>query len=269
VARDLTYSGWRAFWHRLTVILDRGLITAMAIVSAAIASADSPTDGGIYATAVQYLRTHAVYILPIGVCLDVLLRLARKILQPSGLVQALLDGLAATVYGDRQGKRHHHRATLFQHGWCLRRRWPWTGWLKIKARSGHTTQGSRTSFRANQRDPDNVEGVAGETWTRSEIYMVDGLPDLNGIRNRVDREPIVAQYAKATSAPVEWVWQRIESGQHVGRSFCGLPVMSGGSMWGVIVLDSVDPTGLEQDRVLAVYHPISQMLDQLIARGLV
>lgn len=81
---------------------------------------------------------------------------------------------------------HHNRVTLYKHvafRWapCC---WPWSNWVVPVARTGHTTQTWRVPrFRAPAGDPDNAEGVAGQSFATNSIVCVTNLPELSASAN--------------------------------------------------------------------------------------
>lgn len=155
---------------------------------------------------------------------------------------------------------HDHRATLFKFRrnvlwiwpwrcwWCPwgRLRVPWSGWLVPVARSGHTTQRTNVVYLAPD-DAKNVEGIAGEAWSRNEVVLAVDLPALSARANKAE----IAEYAKKTFVSEAWVRHRIKSGKPCPRSLCGIPVevdtIWGTKTWGTIVLDSCHPQGIKHE----------------------
>lgn len=84
-------------------------------------------------------------------------------------LNAILKEFREELFGDASGQQGDHRVTLFQcRKMCWRVIWqrvrlPWGGWLLPVARPGHTSQRSRTVFRAPD-NPSNLEGIAGKAW---------------------------------------------------------------------------------------------------------
>jgi hypothetical protein len=156
--------------------------------------------------------------------------------------QSLLDEFQRHIFEkEKDSALHHHRVTLYKYcGWlpCWEK-WPWTGWLKPVLRSGYTTQKSKVRFRAPDK-ADLVEGIAGQTWARNEILIIDDLPDVDGH----DVDDIVREYARKTWMPDKWLsdWKK----KPQARSFCGIPVEVNRKIWGVIVIDSRAPKSIER-----------------------
>jgi hypothetical protein len=152
---------------------------------------------------------------------------------------------------------HAHRITLFKRvAWRWRVRptrgswwrpwgtghWPWSGWLVPISRSGHTTQRSEAVFLAPD-DADKCEGIAGQVWARDQTIILENLPDLN-IGCPTDQN--ITDYATRAWLPESWVRRRLNEGKPFARSLCGIPVEVNGRLWGVLVLDSRNPDGINR-----------------------
>lgn len=105
-------------------------------------------------------------------------------------------------------------------------------------RSGHTTRKSRTAFLAPD-DADRAEGIAGQTWARNRILVVNELPDIN----KSPPQGVLEDYARRTFVATEW----LQGTRRHARSFCGIPVEVKGRPWGVIILDSRNPNVIDDD----------------------
>lgn len=170
---------------------------------------------------------------------------------------------------------HCHRATLFRYNptyWRLLvtpSRWrgrlnPWggtrgptSGWLVPVARSGHTTQFSRTVFLAPD-DAKNAEGAAGKIWARKGEL---GAINLCEVRPDSPSEEI-STYAREANVSVELVHARLRKGLAIPRCLAGFPVFkSRNRLWGVIVLDS--------ERVDAILPPQARFQVVKIAQKLI
>jgi hypothetical protein len=157
---------------------------------------------------------------------------------------------------------HFHRITLFRYcSWraCFRR-WPWSGWLVVAERSGHSTLRSTTCFRVSD-DGRKVQGFAGMTWERNSLVIVNDLPDL--IANQ--SPDAVEEYSRKTGVTPEWVRERIKMKAKLARSFCGIPVEVKGRLWGVVVLDSMDPKGTNWESVRQ-YKTFGKVIETLVER---
>ncbi|MCB9866898.1 MAG: GAF domain-containing protein [Phycisphaerales bacterium] len=148
-----------------------------------------------------------------------------------------VEQMRAVAFKSRPGGTHRHRATLFK-----ARRWGRWKRLCIFVRSGHTTQGSRTSFKIPPDEPDSAEGIAGITWKENAVVAKSGLPDVVAESD----DALKSEYARQTGVSVEWLnWRTYNA-----RSFMGIPIEVNGALWGVVVLDSADPQGIRPRRAL-------------------
>ena len=92
--------------------------------------------------------------------------------------------------------------------------------------------------------PDNgrPEGIAGQTWAaKGTIYKAD-LPSLEGRHTKED----IAFYAKETLVSSAFIKNRMSNNLTMARSYCGIPVEVKNRLWGVIVLDSMSPSGIKK-----------------------
>lgn len=195
-------------------------------------------------------------------------------------VQTTLEELQSHAFKQNTDPLHHHRVTLFKHERCRfricfgqwrhkfwpwgRRRGPCSGWLVPVARTGHTTQKTKTVFLAPD-DADAAEGIAGQAWNRSVMIPVSGLPDLNAERTEAN----ISDYASRTWLSRELVKQRIHMGLPTARSYLGIPIEVKGRKWGVLVLDSRDPNGIKLPKGLTydTYKVMAKFLERLLERG--
>lgn len=177
------------------------------------------------------------------------------------LVKAVLEDFKARLYPTSKGDpAFAHRITLFRYcKWTVR----WRairemglGWVRIVERTGHTTQNSRTVFRA-PNDPDRAEGMAGSTWVANQLLFVEHLPDLSA-SNWESKAP---KYAADTKCSLEEIKRR----RPKSRSMCGIPVEVKGRVWGVLVIDSRDST-LPRAEIEAHYQMAAKYLSRLLER---
>jgi hypothetical protein len=166
---------------------------------------------------------------PIIWIVNYLIRLRRR----SGALKGVLDAFHREM-SRNEDRPYSFRITLFKE--CRKR------WLKIWARSGHVTLGSRTKFRI---DPDNKnlnDGIAGRCWYENVTIVCPNLPDVS--LQRTGEEDIEA-YAEATFCDKEKIRRR----RPTSRSLAGIPVSVNGKPWGVLVFDGESPT-LVDDRLV-------------------
>ena len=209
------------------------------------------------------LQSQSWWLLPLLLILTGTIGLYRKIAGPPWVwdtIKHYLDIFRDDVFDiGPQDATHHHRVTLFKYvwwrwGWV---KWPWSGWLIPVERSGHTTQDNITCFRAPDA-ADSAEGVAGLTWSRrNAIVEISNLPDLGASPTTANFET----YARHTGVTVQWLRQK----RPKARSFYGIPVEVKGKLWGVIVLDSRSPAGVNQNAGKS-YKSFTRFLARLIER---
>ncbi|MCI4567569.1 hypothetical protein [Lysobacter sp. CFH 32150] len=158
------------------------------------------------------------------------------------------------------GVQFHRRVTLFKHvGFAfVRWSWPWNNWLIPIVRSGHTTQDCTTRFRIGKKGS-TPEGVAGLAWVSDDTVHIEQLPDmLSSTCSDADREA----YAEATGMTV----QQIQAKPPQGRSFFAIRVEIKGQPWGVLVVDSRQPT-IHANRARNQYKPpFMTLLNNLLQR---
>ncbi len=235
----------------------------------------SPFPAGVVHDVLLWTQMNSPLLLIVFFLVSYASRLRKYITPPTTWkkIHSLLDELQQLLFkeeNDRAEPLHHHRVTLFKRGWCYRmRRWPWSGWLIPVERSGHMTRKTTAMFRAPD-DPNMLEGVAGYTWARRAFVSIGELPDLydmDGLDPNLQAKAI-AGYARRTLVDQTWVRNRLLERRTLGRSFCGIPVeVSGGRLWGVIVVDSQtqEPKAGSQHEVS--YRLIASVLGKLLEGG--
>lgn len=195
------------------------------------------------------------------------------------IVQSMVGELNRQAFrNNANDPSHHHRVTLFKHVRCRFRVWPWrsrfwpwgpghwpcSGWLVPVARSGHTTQRTKTIFMAPD-EADHAEGVAGKAWSCNGILHKSNLPDLYSDTSKEN----VAAYANETWLAEELVQKRMQEGLSLARSYLGIQIEVKGKRWGVIVLDSRKPDGIltPKGRGSESYSVMAKFLGRLLERG--
>jgi hypothetical protein len=193
-------------------------------------------------------------------------------------IQTTLDELQSHAFKQNADPLHHHRVTLFKHKQFRFRvkpwrskfwpwgkyRWPLSGWLVPVARSGYTTQKTKTVFLAPD-DADAAEGVAGQAWCCNWMIPVSGLPDLYANQTTENIEA----YAKSTWLRSDLVKMRLVNNYAMARSYLGIPIEVKGRRWGVLVLDSRSPDGIWSPEGLRyeTYKVMAKFLERLLERG--
>ncbi|WP_437187610.1 hypothetical protein SH668x_001013 [Planctomicrobium sp. SH668] len=203
---------------------------------------------------------------------------AESITLNKGVCDAL-DDFRRSVFPKLPGKtpRDANRVTIFKHVptvwfvmqwkgifWPWGKAWPWSGWLVLKHRSGHTTKLSTTIFLAPD-NAENAEGVAGFAWRADGAVRRRDLPQLDGIEARsifqstklawakyrnssapelqiaIEHDRRVERYAKETFTSTRVVWQRIRKKKKSPISILAIPLETvDNQRWGVLVVDSAN-----------------------------
>lgn len=248
------------FWTRIASRTTVALSVICAVVFRL--SKDSPDLLSSYAV-YNYVVANMWWILPFLLIVTPMIEgfrrwAERQVLWP--LVKALLEDFRNSIYPDSNDVPHEHRVTLFKHSsWVFRKKTILEfglGWVHIIVRTGHTTQNSRTIFRATN-DPDKAQGVAGATWTINRLSYFEDLPDLSANPS----EKAIATFAQKTSCPVEEIRRR----KPRCRSLCGIPVEVKGRVWGVLVIDSRN-SKLPKDLIQTHYYSVAKSLGRLLER---
>lgn len=247
------------FWVKLFNGLYLATIVPSPLVAMALKVRDMPASWGLLANVVSWIDGHAwiAFVLPIvaGVSKFLAERLARRWIRD--IVGSLLNRVADELFDGLDGDSHYHRATLFAHRWWKWDIWslgwgrfPWSGWLVPVARSGHTTQKSRSRYLAPD-DADRCEGVAGKTWARDKELHVRGLPHLTKDSSPAD----IQKYAEGSWIRTQEVEIGLKGRRAYARSFLGLPIEVRGKKWGVLVFDSraEDAFGQQRPKSLPVF----------------
>lgn len=166
------------------------------------------------------------------------------------LVKSLLSDYCDEIFSGQAGAKDCHRVTLFAYRkfafWgtrpWTRRRHPWSGWLVPVARSGHATQKVRARFLAPDRASD-AEGIAGKAWRHRSMATVTGLPELSSASAPDD----IKTYCERTLISEKWATTRLVDGETLPRALRAAPVEVSNHLWGVVVLDSIDPNAFDAD----------------------
>lgn len=169
-------------------------------------------------------------------------------------IQFILDQYQEKCFQDQTNDpKDHHRVTLFRRKRCL---WGNKGhrlfslYLVPYLRSNHLAQRSGTKFLISDNS-DQTEGVAGQAWSRHGSMVLNNLPDIHeaGLEEE-DRRARIEDYAATTYCPEQMVDKYAQSGTPMPRSIAAIPVDVKGTLWGVIVLDSRSPYGVNDNSVL-------------------
>lgn len=197
-------------------------------------------------------------------------------------LQKLIDKLQAIAFPDyRDDVTAAHRVTVFKYEQKCTQRYPWwnlyrwhiaekegkgrnAGWLVPILRSGLHTKKTKTVFCVSDDSRQQTEGVAGQGWKRGAKLSLVNLPLIVKSSGRVER----ARYAQQTSMTEDMVSDYADNNIPLSRSIVSLPLMDcQGEPWGLIVVDSTEPTGINEAELDSAYHaiiePIGILLEEL------
>lgn len=167
-------------------------------------------------------------------------------------LKAVLDVLLDSSFAITPGaERHHNRVTLFRpHGVSKK--------LRVFCRSGTQYQRCSSQFAIDDEHEDANQGVAGRAWFKDATVYAE-LPEALKPWNSANASCI--NYAKAGYLEADHAKQlEVKS-----RSIWATPVRDkAGARWGVLVLDSRRPKGVEnaatQEHALLVAAAIGRMI---------
>lgn len=177
-------------------------------------------------------------------------------------IKRILDSLQKSFFQDTQSDElFKHRVTLFKA--CPYYRLLPFGrprYLRVYARSGTRYQGSKTFFCIDDESETANEGVAGQAWFRDAQVTAPDLkswPEDGASPNNPDCQA----YADGGYMPFE----KARTLQIKSRSISATVVRNkNGERWGVLVLDSRDPNGIQLTTEKKAL--ISLVADQLSAQ---
>jgi hypothetical protein len=138
---------------------------------------------------------------------------------------------------------------------------PWSGWLVPVIRSGHIAQRRGTFFLAPY-DLDKAEGFAGKVWAAGdkEIAISAPTPLQEGAADADIRD-----YAGKTFITETMARRMLSKNTVLAASFRGVAIESkAGKRWGILVLDSRDPTAAENANLNIT--PYAYCLGKLLER---
>ena len=195
-------------------------------------------------------------------------------------LQTILDDLQSISYTSQETENDKHRVTLFQYKkWCWQRHklnvfaWykshksrkvnPGCGWLVPVLRSNDQGKNTKVLFAVTDSS-DFSEGIVGRCWATKNTIALSELPKVIVTSASQQRQ----RYAKRCFLPQEYVDSALEKRKLLARSLFAIPVMANnGEQWGVIIWDSVSPTGinsLEAEKAYsAVMNTISHLTEDL------
>lgn len=177
-------------------------------------------------------------------------------------LQFILDEYQDRVFKNLNVPKDHNRVTLFKYKENLffRRHWLESGvstWLPFKTRrfrgdylvpymrSGHLTLNTKTIFFIDSENSAKSQGVAGQAWSKRGVVILPDLPEITCNSRPKARE----NYATVTKSSVRFLERYLAEGRTPSRAMAAMPVECNGKLWGVIVLDSLDPLGVTAESV--------------------
>jgi hypothetical protein len=178
-------------------------------------------------------------------------------------IHAILDEFQKTALPHSSAK-HRHRVTLFKHvTWTFKikallqifqGRYPWQGWLIPVDRSGDTSQNPDSLFFAPKNSPDHAMGFAGKVWKERSCQYISNLPEVTRSFAEKKAHKELGLYCEQSYSDKWEIKKRILSGKAYARSFWGFAIeLSDGTLWGVVVIDSVDSALLGQEEIKEIY----------------
>lgn len=217
-------------------------------------------------------RESAWWLLPTTMAIGGIAQVSRsRIGHPAvwDIVQYILDDFQERMFRksrvQREEPQHFNRITLYKHMnfyWGLVK-WPWSGWMIPVARSGFTTKSKISKFKASANQPDDAEGIAGQTMVQTQTIYIPELPDINH-KSPVEKD--MREYANQGLVSYDWVLKR-KAKKHCPLSLLGIPVLVNGKPWGTIVFDSRRPKAINDRRALK--DPYCRALTNLLSNVLV
>jgi hypothetical protein len=252
----------RKTWHKLYNFLLYSRNIAWIILGAVVVSLSLPDDqfsdlSPWVVSTHQWIKSASHWIILIFFVYFSIATLITRILGPLWIattIHEFLNGFQRYLFNDRSTKDlHHHRITVFKYKRRL---------LTPVARSGHTTQKSKTTFQAPD-EADKAEGIAGKTWACGDIVSVSDLPE---VHENV-HDDMINEYAEKTYVSTDWVWDQIHKDKSLARALCGIPIENNGKIWGVVVLDSREPKEIGTKESFEIYRLFGNHIGKLLERA--
>ncbi len=116
---------------------------------------------------------------------------------------------------------------------------------------------SRSSFHAPRNNPDKAQGVAGRSFFRGDVTIVEDLPDVTGESLAV---PVVTDYARRTWSDVDSVYNR----RPRARSYVGMRVSVNREPWGVLIIDSTEQKAKIEPADLRAYALVADFVGTIL-----
>lgn len=211
---------------------------------------------------IHKIQEYGIYGLGFFACLVLICVLVKQRADPWVVekLQFILDEYQAKVFRNANAPQDHNRVTLFKFRKCLWYRRHWREprrWAVFKTRrvlgdylvpymrSGHMTLKTKTVFFIDSENSNRSEGVAGRAWSHRGVVVLPDLPLITPTAGARTRE----NYAKVTQVSQRFLDRYLSEQRGLPRSMAAIPVECNGKLWGVIVLDSLDPLSVTAESV--------------------
>lgn len=232
------WPGWIGWLIRLTSLASLWLIAAFVVL---VRVADPDGQANLPAWAIGWLGTihqnrFLIVVLLIGVqaICQFLLWVGKQIGQPEAKkIVPILDLVVDQVFPNQDRRNHIYRATLFK----SRRCWLLGRWLGIFSRSGKMYRKRQTIFSISHESKVHCTGLAGECWKQDGITFSLILPDCR--TGPVTEDNMAKYHLEGCLDPREYTKMAVKS-----QVFLLTGIRVAGQLWGILVVDSTDPTSL-------------------------
>lgn len=231
----------------------------------------------VFIVVIQLLKNHSFFLLSMFLVVALLASIGLKVGDPWiwDKLQFILDEYKNKALNSKDSDPdHYHRVTLFKYKKfiglrkCPSGTWksPWNGneitggWLVPVLRSGHTSKKTSIVFAAPD-NADQAEGIVGQAWSCKRPIIVVRLGEVKSTMSEQNKQ----KYAAKTFCSIGIVEHYIKTNRPAPRSIAAIPLEVDGKIWGVIVLDSRNATGVSEDAIVN-YSLTAATISQLLER---
>jgi hypothetical protein len=220
---------------------------------------------------ISFIQANAWWHLPLLMTITVVIQFFNGIIgspKAWSSIQHLLDEFRNVLYPttatNAKEPWFHHKVTLFKlsHNINIFSPFQGRGWLNPVARCGDVMRGGIPRFHTPLNQPDKAEGVCGRAWTNQNPLLVINLPDLN-IPTPSDDD--FKKYSKEGFVSEKWLRKRQKQGKIFPRSVLACPILKSGSIWGILVFDSIHPAETTED---TYYSPNFRSLIAILSKNI-
>ncbi len=242
-----------------------GLLSSFTVWAMAVKGDDTwILDKPILWGLIERFQTIAIWALAALAIIVVCTALIKQMADPWVVekLQFILDEYQDKVFKNANAPLDHNRVTLFKFRKSLyfRRHWQeptLPRWVPFKTRrfrgdylvpymrSGHLTLNTKTLFYIDSENSSKCQGVAGQSWSKRGTVLAPALPKITSSSTDAEKE----SYAKVTKSHARLLDKYLSEGREPPRSIAAMTVECNGKLWGVIVLDSLDPLGVTDQSV--------------------